>query len=87
MDTDDVRTAAGGEAEEDRLHQDADRVRVDAIRDADGRHPVQEVHFSFVVNHSNEVTACMSSWSYLPSTSNYLGCVCAILIIKMGLFD
>ena len=47
MDTDDARTAARGEAEEDRLHQDPHRVRADAVRDADGRHPLQEVQFSF----------------------------------------
>ena len=40
MDPDDARAATGGEAEEDGLHKDADRVRVDAVRDADGRYPI-----------------------------------------------
>ena len=43
VDTDDARTAAGGEAEEDGLHQDAHRVRADALRDAHGRHQIKEV--------------------------------------------
>ena len=43
MDPDDAGAAAGGEAEEDGLHQDAHRVRAHALRDAHGRHQIQEV--------------------------------------------
>ena len=34
------RTSTWGETEEDRLHQDPDRVRVDPVRDVDGRHTI-----------------------------------------------
>ena len=43
LDPDDAGAAAGGEAEEDGLHQDAHRVRAHALRDAHGRHQIQEV--------------------------------------------
>jgi len=43
VDPNDARAAARGEAEEDGLHEDAHRVRVDALRDSDGRHPLAEV--------------------------------------------
>ena len=37
------RAEAGGPAEEGLLQPEADRVRADALRDPDGRHPVTEV--------------------------------------------
>ena len=43
VEADDARVEAGRQVEEDRVHQDAHRVRIDALRDPDGRHQVQAV--------------------------------------------
>jgi len=41
VDPNHARVEARSEAQEDRLHADPDRVRADALRDSDGRHPLE----------------------------------------------
>lgn len=43
VDSDDERTAAWGQAEENQSYQDSHRVRVDTLRNADGRHSISPI--------------------------------------------